>query len=138
MIRPKLMGLYSADAPEGEPAQFVPADPECCCLWVMAFVGEEGQEGHDTYQIGICTPRWLLTEGMERGYEWGRFLLIVPRWDYGLVVRAIDELLAEAAGPDWETVSDRLARFAWAEWDSAAYHGHPRDPVATTGEPIHA
>ena len=135
MSRLKLKDIYSADAPDGEPALFAPADPECCCLWVQAFIGPDDEPGDDTYQLGISTPRWLATEGMERGYEWGRFLLIVPRWDYDLVLRAIAELLAEVDAPDWRTASDRLARYAWAEWDSIAYGHSDRDPVAATGEP---
>lgn len=126
-----LKGLHSADAPEGKPGLFAPADPECCCLWVEAFIGPTDEPGDDDYQLGICTPRWLATEGMERGYEWGRFLLIVPRWDYGLVLRAIDELLADLNGPHWRAAADRLARFASAEWDGAAHCRSDQDqPVA--------
>jgi Immunity protein 8 len=132
MVRPILKDVVSADAPDLDPAQFVPDDPDCCCLWVMAFIGPDGEPGHDTYQIGVCTPRWLATEAMGRGYAWGRFYLIVPRWDYDLVRRAIDELLAGLEGLDWQSISDRLARYAMSEFDSAAYHPFDREPAVTT------
>lgn len=133
MIRPKLLDLYSADAPGGEPGRYAPADPENCCLWLMAFVGIEGEPGHDTYQLGVCTPLWLAGEGLARGYTWGRSLLIVPRWDHGVVVRAIETLLGDLAGPDWATVAERLSRFAWAESDDVAHHRVIQDRAVLTG-----
>jgi hypothetical protein len=116
MIRAELRHLNSVTVPDVELERFEPVDPADVCLSVTAYIGARGEEGEDLFYFGVCTPRALerQVESAEQGYLLGRHYIIVPRYDYGVIRRAIEDLCRKAKGSDWEAVATWLARYgAW-------------------------
>lgn len=119
-VRPELRSLFSMELPH-DLRDFEPDDPQNFGIYVMAFVGEPSDpasDAVDAFEFTVCTPQWLAQAefpdirrlDVERDYVFGRGLLLVRRWDYDLVERAVLERCEAAKAPDWRTAFSRLSR----------------------------
>jgi hypothetical protein len=119
-VKPELRSLFSLETPD-DLRSYEPEDPECFGLRVMAMIGASASpnpEASDAFDFIVCTPRWLdeLNDLSEISHQkgavsaFGRGLLIVHRWDYNVVERAVVERCDAAEAPDWATAFARLSR----------------------------
>lgn len=128
-VQAKLHWLHSADLWGLEHG--MPDDPECFCLSVQAMIGAHGEEGEESFNFLVCTPRWLEREVAREGYVLGRFYIFLARYDYALMRRIIEELCEQAMGEDWDTVAARLARHSL--WEFEDYREYAGDAAETVG-----
>ena len=101
MIHPELRHIES---PQLEPPN-LPEDPFDCEVLFRAVVGPKDGEGAETFVFSVITPTRLaqIPDPM-----WGKGRLIVTRFDWAPVVRAVAELLVECAAPTWNEVVAQL------------------------------
>lgn len=119
MVQAELRAPYAVDLPGDDLEHYVPIDPTDVGFLVTAAIGPKDADGVEVFDFFVCTPRWLAANVPADSYEWGRHKLILPRWDYGLLLVAITELCATAVGPDWGSVAVRLARYGAWEFEEA-------------------
>lgn len=100
MIIPQLKALTSPDLQE--PA--LPADPTDCEVLVELAVGPV-DGGEEIFSFTVVTPAALARDQLPR---WGRGKLIVSRFDWAVVRRASERLLAHAARESWKEVATTL------------------------------
>jgi Immunity protein 8 len=79
MITAQVKGIYSTDMDKLE--LHLPGDPEDVCIWVRAMVGPRGGQGEESFDIGVCTPKWLADRCGREGFVVGRHYLVVSRYD---------------------------------------------------------
>jgi hypothetical protein len=126
-MRAKLKGLDSTDLPEN-PARlgfliglrdYEPADPSSFRLSITADIGPADAAGADNFSFVACTPRWLAAQGWEdeETHLWGRHFLFLREWSYEKLVSVVNDLIAEAEGPDWQAVAARLGRYMQWEYE---------------------
>ena len=128
-IQAELRAPYAVDLPCDDLEHCTPQDPTNFGFVVTAAIGPKDAEGVEVFDFFVCTPRWLAANIPERGYEWGRFKLILPRWDDDALLPALTDLCAQATGPDWESVAARLARYgAWEFEDDQPAAAGPEAP----------
>lgn len=111
MIFPELRNIQSDLEP---PA--LPEDPGDCAVAFRAFIGPRDGEDAEAYTFIVVTPSRLVRSDEAL---WGRGHLIVPIFDWGVVVRSIAELLARCARPSWDEVA--IALNQELRWVSAAH-----------------
>jgi Immunity protein 8 len=111
----ELRALDSVDAPDGL-AAFAPPDPERVAIAVGATIGLPDVEGGDLFYFNVVTAAWLADNPPPKGFEFARNLL-VTRWDYETVRRAISDLCLRAEGRDWQEVATKLSRAAHWEFE---------------------
>jgi len=114
-MRAELRSLDSSDAPEGL-TSFSPADPERVSIAVTAMVGAVGEEGEDLFYFNVVTAAWLAEHPPTKGFEFLRELL-VTRWDFAIVSRAISDLCFHTEGKDWDEIATKLSRAAYWEFE---------------------
>ena len=114
-MRAELRTLDSADAPEGL-AAFAPPDPERFAIAVGATIGPPGAEGGDLFYFNVVTAAWLAEHPPPKGFEFVCDLL-VTRWDYEIVRRAISDLCSRTEGKDWNEIALKLSRAAHWEFE---------------------
>jgi hypothetical protein len=114
-VRAELRTLDSVDAPHGL-AAFLPPDPELFGIAVGATIGPPGTDGGDLFYFEIVTAAWLAENPPPKGFEFLRHLL-VTRWDYEIVRRAISDLCTRTEGKDWNEIATKLSRSAHWEFE---------------------
>lgn len=115
-VQAELKGLDSTDIADQVWEEWRPDDPDCFALSVTASVGAAGEEGADLFDFVVCTPSWVQTDRLQKGFAFSRYLLIT-RWDPDLVERAIRDLCRRTRGEDWPEVARKLSRYSSWEFD---------------------
>jgi Immunity protein 8 len=59
----------------------VPENLEKFCVSVRAMVGPRGSDGEDSFDINVCSPKWLEEQVERHGFVLGRHYLFVPEYD---------------------------------------------------------
>jgi len=90
---------------------FQPDDPELFGLDVTAFIGPKDSPGVDLFKFFVCSPRQLEREPREKGFQFLHGVLLLTRWDYGVLHRAIADLCSHTQGGDWDEVATKLSRY---------------------------
>lgn len=124
IVRAELKRLHSADLLDLEHTS--PPDPTNFCLNVEAEFGPAEEKGMEIFGFLVCSPKWLTTEVEREGYVLGRHYIFMPRYDYRCMLQILDDIAEREAGPDWETVATRLARYG--QWEFEDYNRYAPQP----------
>lgn len=105
MIQPELRGIQSPDLVP--PA--LPPDPSDCAVRFDALLAPQGEPeaAAEAYGFIVVTPSQLRQLSAP---TWGRGLLIVPAFDWAMVVQAVAQFLVQCARPTWDEVRAELRR----------------------------
>lgn len=128
MIKATLKSLDIPGAAPGQAQAFQPGDPTHFGLAITASIGPEHDIGQELFVFFVCTPSWLACEVEQSTHIWGRHLLVVSRWDLGLVESSIRRLCTLATGNDWASLASKISRYA--RWEFEDYNEWPFDPNA--------
>jgi hypothetical protein len=96
---------------------YIPEDPTHFSILVQAMIGPSGEQGEESFDFIVCTPRWLETVLSQDGFVFGQHYLIVARYDYGLIWQVIEDLCNRTDGPDWTTIGNKLGRYGHWEFE---------------------
>ena len=80
-----LKGLYSSDIADIE--KYQPAEEDNFGFVLRALVGPMGQPGEESFDITVCTPKWLAKRYGPSDTVIGLHKLIVFRYDYSGIRR---------------------------------------------------
>lgn len=112
-MRAELWGLESVDAPDGLES-FRPEDPEVFAVLVEADIGPADGPGAELFHFNVCSAKWIEANPPEKGFEFMHSYLVVSRWDFRLIERAIGDLCRHTSGADWNEIGMKLSRYgAW-------------------------
>lgn len=111
MTKPVLRRMHSPDV--ADLATFAPGD-SAFGLLVQLLVGPDNGPGEESFDIVVCTPEWLRTQGRAVvGLHHG----IVPAYDYAGMRTLVDDFLDTCEGNDWHEVACKVARLGHWEFD---------------------
>jgi hypothetical protein len=113
----ELKELYSPDIDNLESYQ--PEDPEKFGFLLQAIVGPEGKEGEESFDIEVCTPKWI-----EEVYKIDEILIarhhfIVREYNYQKILSTIKGFLRGCSGENWEEVATKVSRLG--KWEFEDY-----------------
>ncbi|MEO8287258.1 MAG: immunity 8 family protein [Chloroflexota bacterium] len=121
MVRPQLRRLHSPDIIDLQ--HQAPSDPNNFVFSLQAIIGPRDAEGEESFDFLVCTASWLGTEIKEKKYLFGRFYLIVEKYDYAILWSAIQQLCDSIHGSDWTAVAEQLSRYGhWEFQDYVPYN----------------
>jgi hypothetical protein len=126
IMRAQLKAIYSSDMDNLE--LVAPQDPERFCVSVRAMVGPNHGEGEESFDINVCTPKWLAGVCQSEGFVVGRHYLIVCKYDVAYIKKLIAELVEKCEGDSWQDVAERVSRIGYWEFEDykpTARQGHP-------------
>jgi hypothetical protein len=120
------MGLVREGVADADPANWRPRDPATFGVYLQIFIGEQGDEASDSFEVLACSPNWLAAQPlsvippastMSEGIVSGRSLLLMKRWDYSALRRALDTFVGSLAGRNWGDVANRIGRMLPWEYE---------------------
>ena len=119
----ELRGIYTPDAPDPDLTNFRPEDGECFSVTVGAFIGpNEPPLGEELFTFRVCTAAWLAEHPPPKGFEFLKGTILMSRWDYATLYRAIEDLCRHTSGADWLEIAAQLSRYgAWEHEDMSRY-----------------
>lgn len=108
---PELKAYGSPDLEFGR----LPANPEVCEVRLEIAIGIAGDQRADRFYCTAVTPRILM---QKQQVTWGRGYLIIPRFTWPTVERALTALVSGCSGPSWNHITMLLNRELVWDYDS--------------------
>jgi Immunity protein 8 len=99
-----------------------PKDPEHFCIAVRAMVGPEGGKGEESFDIDVCTPKWLEEACQSEGFVVGRHYLIVTKYDVTQLKSVITSLVESCEGDSWREVAEKVSRIGHWEFEDYRHY----------------
>ena len=98
-MKAELKRVHSPDIKDLE--HFVPENLDSFGFLLQAMIGPEGEDGEESFDIEVCTPKWLEeTYGLE-DVVIGRHHLIMREYNYKRLVQSIENFLSRCYGENW-------------------------------------
>jgi len=77
-------------------------------LLVQMMVGPAGQAGEESFEVLVCTPRWLDRRVREDGPLIGRHHLVIERWDAARIQLCLTAAVESEEAPTWPDLATRV------------------------------
>jgi hypothetical protein len=113
-MRASLRGFYSSDV---DLVGWRPDDGENFSVEVTAFIGPSESGGEEMFDFHVCTGRWLIEHPPEKNFAFVRSTILMQRWDYQTLHRALEDLCFRTEGTDWKEIAGRLSRYGRWEFE---------------------
>ena len=117
-MKPTIKAVISPDVQDL--SGYSPNEPDNFGFLLQLLIGPENEEGAESFQVMVCTPKWLSTKHEKTEVVIGRHLLIVFEYDHENLMSAIDSYVSQCNGHSWEEVALKLARFG--RWEFEDYN----------------
>jgi hypothetical protein len=101
----------------------VPADLESFCIAIRAEVGPWGGEGTETFDINVCTSKWIEGKVKNQGFVVGRHYLVVESYDAVQIKSIITKLIQRYQANTWQEVAEKVSRIG--HWEFEDYRESP-------------
>lgn len=96
---------------------YQPKEPECFAFLLQAMIGPKGEEWAESFDIDVCTPKWLEKTYSSDEVVIGRHHFIVNKYDYANIIRAIEKYLIHCSGSNWDEVGEKVSRLGRWEFE---------------------
>jgi len=114
-VQAELRGFYSPDIAELE--SYRPEDGQSFNISITAFIGPADGPGEEMFQFTVCTAEWMHANPPPKGFQFMRSTILLSRWDYSTLERALTDLCAHTSADDWPTLAMRLSRYGHWEYE---------------------
>lgn len=116
----KLFFSLDIDCPLSE---FSPAEEDNFGFWARMIVGIRGQDGGESFDVFICTPKWLAIRSTNNEVVFGQYHLIVGEYDYNKIYQALRQKTVLVAN-SWDEIAAKICKVAY--WEFEDYLDSPR------------
>jgi Immunity protein 8 len=115
-VRAQLKGIVSPDA--SDPSSWQPRDPENFGVFVQALIGPAGQEGCESFDMTVCTPRWFAERG-DGEIRTGLHHIFVPRYDFPALKTFMERQCQQIEAGTWQEIAQQLRLLG--HWEFEGY-----------------
>jgi len=98
---------------------FKPSDPDSFCFLLQLMVGPEFEDGEESFDIQVCTPKWILENHRREDVIIGRHYLLVMEYNYERIQQIISTFCSTCHGATWEEIAEKLGRLG--KWEFEDY-----------------
>jgi hypothetical protein len=111
-----LKGLSSSDVPDIE--KYRPVQEDNFAFVLRALIGPVGEQGEESFDITVCTPKWLQEHYETSETVLGLHKLIVFRYDYLGLRRFIEKYLRRCSGNSWPEIAHKVGLLGQWEFEN--------------------
>jgi hypothetical protein len=94
-----------------------PADPSSFGFLLQVLAGTSGEDGEDSFNVIVCTPRWLEERYRSTDVVLLRHHLLVSRYDWSAIARFITGYVRSCEGETWQEVATKIGRLGHWEFE---------------------
>lgn len=117
-MKAELKRLHSPDIYDLESYQ--PENEGKFAFLLQAMIGPEGRDGEESFDIEVCTPKWLEENYNIDDVVIGRHHLIIREYSYQRIVCAIKDFLQGCSGESWNEVAGKVSQLGMWEFEDYA------------------
>jgi hypothetical protein len=117
-----LKGLYSTDIADVE--THLPDEEDNFGFVLRAMVGPLDGEGAESFDIVVCTPKWLLQKYASSEVLFGLHKLILFNYDYLRLRQFIEKFLLRCSGDTWKAIAQKVSLLG--QWEFEGYRPYSR------------
>ncbi|PKL85064.1 MAG: hypothetical protein CVV22_10000 [Ignavibacteriae bacterium HGW-Ignavibacteriae-1] len=111
-----LKNFYSSDI--GIPlSDYIPVTNDNFCILARLIVGEAKLGGEESFDITICTPKWLISNHDDSDIIIGRHYLIVFEYNYQRIFSKLKTLVETTRGDTWDEIGSKIGRIGRWEFE---------------------
>lgn len=114
-MKPIVKGILSPDEPDL--ATYSPPESDDFGFLLQLLIGPENADGMESFQVVVCTPKWLSKKHHQSEIVIGRHHLIVFEYDYNRLMAFVRSYVSQCAGENWKEIALKLARFGHWEFE---------------------
>jgi len=119
-MRAEIKRIHSPDVKDLR--SFIPEEKDSFCVLLQLMMGPKGQMGEESFDLQVCTPKWLLSRYRNDDVMFGRHLLIVFEYNYNLIIDALQKYCDTCVGETWNEIAVQLSRVA--KWEFEDYQSY--------------
>jgi immunity protein 8 of polymorphic toxin system len=119
-----LKGLHSLDLAVGDVENYLPGEDDNFGFVLRAMVGPLDGEGEESFDIVVCTPKWLAEKYGPSEVLLGLHKLIVFKYDYRRLRGFIEKYLMRCTGDTWEEVAHKVSLLGQWEFEGSRPDSH--------------
>ena len=112
-----LKGLHSTDIANIE--TYVPEKEDNFGFVLRAMIGALDGDEADSFDITVCTPKWLIEKYQPSEVLLGLHKLIVFKYEYPRVRGFIEKFLMRCSGNTWKEVGQKVSLLG--QWEFEGY-----------------
>jgi hypothetical protein len=106
-------------SPDVDLDAFEPEDPENVGILIQIIAGPADGPGEESFDVVVCTPRWLERWVRESGPVVGRHHLIVERFAATTIAHYLLTAVEAEEAPTWRELASRIGRLG--KWEFEDY-----------------
>lgn len=95
--------------------------PECSdsfCFLLQAMIGPAGEDGEESFDVEVCTPKWIESNLEINDVIIGVHYLIVREYSYKKLIHSIEKFLLSCSGPSWGEVAKKVSKLGFWEFEA--------------------
>jgi hypothetical protein len=116
IMNAKLLKLYSVDINQ-DLSEFYPKEDDNFGFWARMSVGDFQIGGDESFDIFICTPKWLSENYNKTDIIFGRHHLIVFEYNYYNIFSKLQKYVDVLNFENWVEIGERIGRIAYWEFE---------------------
>jgi len=123
MIYPEMKHILSPDVDDLE--TYCPEDAESFGFLLQLIIGPKNQKGEESFDVMVCTPKWLSQHFGKDEIILGRHYLILFEYNYQRLINHINKYLQQCSGETWHEVAVKVGKLGL--WEFEDYHESAKD-----------
>ena len=96
---------------------YTPDDKKSFMFLIRVMVGANDEKGEESFDIEICTPKWLMDNHNLAEIVLGKHKLIVFEFDMRRILEKVKKLFDNCSGKDWNEIAIKLSRIGHWEFE---------------------
>jgi hypothetical protein len=104
-------------SPDVDMETFIPDDPTDIGILIQIIAGPVDGPGEESFDVMVCTPRWLERSVRPESPLIGRHYLIVHRYDPTQIRQYLTSAVESEEAPTWRELAERIGRLGKGEFE---------------------
>lgn len=114
-MKAEIRHIYSFDIDDLR--HYSPPNPESFCFHLRIIAGPQSEEGEESFDLTVCTPKWLIDNHHKDDVIIGRHHLIVMEYNFERILKTIYDFCESCDGATWRDVAEKLGRLGLWEFE---------------------
>lgn len=101
-------------------SDFVPEKADSFYILLQLIVSPLNIDGEESFDVILCTPKWLIENHQKSDIIIGRHHLIVFEYNYNRIYDKLKRIVENIEGHTWNDIAEQLSRLG--KWEFEDYH----------------